>query len=605
MLEVYDRALKNVAILEHALHLHEEVALNAVSYFYFSLPDNDSKVRHCQPFCYVRYNGGDIYRIMPTNLTKSETGLYTYQCEHAIATLMDKVLFGYHVVGNKGYYTNQVLQYVLDQQLVKHWVLGVCEFNRQFEYGWEQENLLSALFSVPRPFSEKYMWTYDFDSYPWKVNLKRLDETALPALYIRDKKNLQLLTTDADPTALTTRLYPLGYGEGVNQLGIGGVNNGLPYIQSPQRYIDKYGIIEKVWIDRRYEDAASLLAAAQKMLAELQEPLVQYTVQFSELGLSSFDGAKIGDIVRIIDTETGTDVQTYITGINRDYGDITASEITIANKSVSIAETVADLADRQRIEMTYAQGATNLYGQSIQGNADQKNGLKLNFYIPAEMRIINQVQAKIQVDSFRAYSKATSAGGGFYGTTGAGGGDVETTSTELSASYTSGCQPTSGWANDINGIAYENNPHNHGVPDGTGLKTADDEVVWFASSGAHEHDVVMRDHKHIVNSLEHNHSVQLEDHTHEVELEEHEHDITPGIYEFGNPTAFTLYVNGVRAVVINDTMTDIDLTKYLLDNGTIPRGVWHELEVRPNDLAYISVDMFTQGFIQSRGDNTV
>ena len=85
-----------------------------------------------------------------------------------------------------------------------------------------------ALFSVPRPFSEKYIWTYDFDSYPWKVNLKRLDEAALPALCIRDRKNLQMLTTDADPTTLTTRLYPLGYGEGVNQLGIGGVNNGLP-----------------------------------------------------------------------------------------------------------------------------------------------------------------------------------------------------------------------------------------------------------------------------------------------------------------------------------------------------------------------------------------
>ena len=60
MLEVYDRALKKVAILEHALHLHEEVALNAVSYFYFSLPYNDSKVRYCQPFCYVRYNGGGL-----------------------------------------------------------------------------------------------------------------------------------------------------------------------------------------------------------------------------------------------------------------------------------------------------------------------------------------------------------------------------------------------------------------------------------------------------------------------------------------------------------------------------------------------------------------
>ena len=29
------------------------------------------------------------------------------------------------------------------------------------------------------------------------------------------------------------------------------------------------------------------------------------------------------------------------------------------------------------------------------------------------------------------------------------------------------------------------------------------------------------------------------------------------------------------------------------------------LEVRPDDLAYISIDLIVQGFIQSRGDNTV
>lgn len=37
----------------------------------------------------------------------------------------------------------------------------------------------------------------------------------------------------------------------------------------------------------------------------------------------------------------------------------------------------------------------------------------------------------------------------------------------------------------------------------------------------------------------------------------------------------------------------------------IPRGSWLSLEVRPDDLAYISIDLIVQGFIQSRGDNTV
>ena len=37
----------------------------------------------------------------------------------------------------------------------------------------------------------------------------------------------------------------------------------------------------------------------------------------------------------------------------------------------------------------------------------------------------------------------------------------------------------------------------------------------------------------------------------------------------------------------------------------IPRGTWHSVEIRPDDLAYVSMDMYVQGFVQSRGDATV
>lgn len=40
-------------------------------------------------------------------------------------------------------------------------------------------------------------------------------------------------------------------------------------------------------------------------------------------------------------------------------------------------------------------------------------------------------------------------------------------------------------------------------------------------------------------------------------------------------------------------------------DNMIPRGSWLSLEVRPDDLAYISIDLIVQGFIQSRGDKTV
>lgn len=51
---------------------------------------------------------------------------------------------------------------------------------------------------------------------------------------------------------------------------------------------------------------------------------------------------------------------------------------------------------------------------------------------------------------------------------------------------------------------------------------------------------------------------------------------------------------------------ELDVTEYLLSNDNmIPRGRWLSLEVRPDDLAYISIDLIIQGFIQSRGDKTV
>ena len=87
----------------------------------------------------------------------------------------------------------------------------------------------------------------------------------------------------------------------------------------------------------------------------------------------------------------------------------------------------------------------------------------------------------------------------------------------------------------------------------------------------------------------------------------HEHDITPGIYFYGSPKQFDLYVNGKKKTTIVSTDTELDLTQYLVDTSSklIPRGSWLSIEVRPNDLAYVSIDMFVQGFVQSRGDATV
>lgn len=618
MIEIFDRTTRRrVAIAENAHAVSEEKRINSVWYLYFSLPYQDPKNQFCKPFHYVRYNGGELYRIMPETLDADETGSIAYQCEHVLATLIDNVLFGYHVVGNLGTYTDDVIRYVLDHQLEKHWVLHECDFRRQFEYGWEQESLLSALFSIAKPLAGPYMWVTDTSVYPWRLSLKRLDTAGKPEMYVRRRHNMGSFHRGRDPQQIVTRLYPLGYGEGVNQLSIAGVNSGVPYLQSPQAVVEKYGIIERFWVDRRYEDPESLKAAAQAMLDELQEPLVSYEIGFQELTQSDYDRAEVGKRVRIVFPEIGESVDTYITELKRNYDDVIQSSMVVANRETSIASSLADMADRQRIEQTYSQGATQLYSQALQANCDSKSGAVMDFFIPQEMRIINKVLVKVRMGAFRAYSKSTSSReaqvisststSDQYSTSSDGGGTSTTSSSGGGSTATSG---------GGGGVTTDTGDGGVNVTwEWVSTEEVQGHSHHFNRVLGHQHRITLQDHAHTVNIPSHQHSFSLSPHSHsftirghahDVTVPAHAHEITPGIYTFGNSKRFGLYVNGTKKADFEGRTAELDITRLLVgDNGMIPRGSWLSLEVRPDDLAYVSLDLIVQGFVQSRGDNTV
>lgn len=621
MIEIFDKNRRRIAIAENAYGVSEDQKINALWYLHFSLPYDDSKNEYCQPFNYVRSDGGELYRIMPSAERIDDTGGIEYQCEHVLATLLDNVLFGYHVVGNLGVYTSDCINYVLNHQITKNWVLGQCEFRRQFEYGWEQENLLSALFSIASPLSG-YMWETDTSVYPWRLNLRNLGASTTPELYVRYAWNMLGFEESKETQQICTRLYPLGYGEGVNQLGIGSINGGLPYIQSPQAYIEKYGIVERIWIDRRYEDVESLKSAAEVMLSELQEPLRQFSIEFAALDASNYNTAKIGKRMRIEHPRTHERIDTYITEIQFERDDIPSSRITVANRSTDIASSVADMADRQRIEQAYSQGATQLYAQTLQANCDSKSGAVLNFFLPADMRIINSVEIKVKMSAFRAYSQTTesvsavvqstttqnsqavtSSGGGGTSTSTESGGGATSRATALESSNV---KPNETTGQEV---------HNHGIPSGTKIASYDtsgniEGYVWWTPSGAHihpEHTHDIPSHSHGFSLDAHTHNVTIPSHSHNVTIPAHNHEIKAGIFTFGSPNAFDVIVNGTKRKTITGSSAEVNITEFLVDanSAMIPRGTWHSVEIRPNDIAYVSIDMYVQGFVQSRGDATV
>lgn len=668
MVEVLNLSRLRTAYLQNSHSVSEKEVLNDVGTMKFTLPCTDEKSRYCQPFHYVRWisdetgETGELYRIIKSTRTKKHITDKVYECEHVLATLADSVMPGYHIIGNIGVYTVEVLEYVLSFQKTKHWQLGECDFQRQFEYAWSNETVLNALWSVPNRFSDPYIWKLNTTKYPWEISLKKIDTAAEPQFFIRGGRNLMSMEMPSDSAGIITRIYPLGYGEGINQLTIKDVNNGIPYLQSPQSYIDRYGLIERYWVDRRFENPDSLKERAQVILDELQEPKLTAKVSVSDIYQITHDDTdriEIGRIVKVMDEEyPDGDFKSYITAIERNRDVAGNANVVIANKSTDIASSLADLADRQRIETVYSQGATQIYAQSIQANASSQKGAILRFFIPTDMRIINFVNAKITLDSFRSYSKATggggattqtsSAGGGSQSTSSSGGGTATSTNTGGGSTQTSssggGANSTTDMSEGVTSAPQNNwGDYVERIDATSGGMTQDTYTTTDSGSGSHRHRVLnhahsyasMPKHRHGLGSHKHamvhqhgftvgkhthtvsipahshnfqipshTHSFNIPSHTHTISLPDHTHDITQGIFEFGYPTRADIYVNGKLKASMNRSI-ELDISEYLLnDKNQIPRGSWLSVEVRPNDLAYVTIDLAIKGFVQSRGGGT-
>lgn len=665
-LEVLDKDMRRVAILEKAFNISYTLERNKLSSLEFSLMYDDIKNKFCEPFMFIRlYENGehvDMFRISPnsaTNLIKDSTKKQMdYKCEHVLGTLLDKALFGWIEVGGTTVRTRAVIQWLLNQQHVRHWVLDEVDFNRQFHYGWENENLLSALFSIPRQFGEQFIFKFDTSVYPFKLSLKRLSENIKS--YIRYDKNMQSIERTVDVGAICTRLYPLGYGEGINQLKIDSVNpTGQSYLDAPRDIINKYGLIEKIWSDRRYKDVESLYNTAKSKLESLQNPPVTYhidAVEFYPLTKIPIDKFTVGDCVKVVDQELGIEFTTHIIkkskrNIDKDYISATIDLSSSGNEKNSH---LTDLMERSRINELYSQGAVNIVPYILTDNADSDFPAKLRFKIPNEAVFINKIELSFEADRFRSYSRATEAaeattsGPSSITTSGAGGGTTQTSGSGGGVSTTSG---SGGGVNTTSGAGGGNNytssavtltPQNVQSADGGGLGNANHnhglrEIIWhidfdnkfvrtvdFVPSGAHihpahSHEVVLRDHQHDIHIRDHVHEIHIRDHTHQITIPNHthniqhthvipahKHDIEHGIYEGLRASSYQVQVDGTIVSGLTQPRNDIDIVPFLRkdEEGRVVRG-WHEIRIRPQGQAKITAMVMVQTFINSKGNITV
>ena len=601
----------------------------------------------------------DIFRVSEVpKKTYAPGGMMRMTCDQALCTLKDGLIPGYHQFGGTTQNLRGAIEAVLAFQSEPLWVLDRCDFDTRFEYGICDESPYTALLMLLEPLSEAMIMT-DTTERPWKLSVVRMtDEDASELRYSR---NMEEIVETIQDGFFATRLFPRGYGEGVNQLTIRDVNGGLEYIEAPQAVRDTWGTVDEPYINTTITDAATLKAEAEVALSLCQTPNVSYVVKAADLARLTgepMDSFYKGRMVRMIYKDFGLVVRTRVTEIHRPKPKTEPwnAKLTLSTPPQSVATVIAELARKSKIQQTYGQGSTFIYADSFEQNCDKDTPAEGDIYIPESMIHVNAIMLKVTASAYRADSKGAAGGGGTVKTTGAGGGGERTSSsggfatvTEearvvttsastgaplggegTSALYTEGNE--AGLATGEAGVhkhtvqhAHNLNAHTHAsFTSGPSPAVTVTVTPESSSNGKHTHEIESHTHRfshwHLVTASitipattitvpNHTHSVTLPEHSHTLELEAHEHGIVYGIYKGPRAAAFTVEVDGAEvpaAVFDGDGVGDIAPYLGADSAGKILRGTFHTLRIRPvadegnpNGLCRIRASWSAQVFISS------
>ncbi len=574
----------------------------------------------------------DIFRVtgMPSK-KYAPGGMVKLTCDQALCTLQDGLIPGYHQFGGTSQNLRGAVEEVLAFQNERHWVLDRCEYDTHFEYGICDEAPFTALTMLLEPLTEPMIVT-DTSAYPWKLSiLKMTDEDASELRYSRNMEEITECIQNAD---FATRLYPRGYGEGVNQLTIRDVNGGVEYIQAPQAVRDLWGTISRPYIDTTITDAETLKAKAKAALDICQHPHISYEVSAADLSMLTgepLDSFYTGHRVRMIYKDYGLIVRTRVTEIHipnplEKPGEV---KLTLSSQPTSVATIIADLARKTKIRDTYGQGSTFIYADSFEQNCDKDTPAEGDIYIPANMIHVNAIMLKISRRAYRADSKGAAGGGASVSSTQAGGESTQTSSAggtysksipeqTISVGATGGPLGGEGFAAAYTEAAgsheHSVNSHRHGI--GThshgmaghkhaSFSSGPSPVTTAAGGSGHteytEGDTSAGgDHTHRFNHWHrvtgaitipgvriaipaHVHEVHVPDHVHLVQLPNHEHGIVYGIYKGPMTDSVVVRVDGKVVPESAFVNGEGDIAAYLStdDKGKIRRGVYHTLSITP------------------------
>lgn len=630
MISIFDLKRNKTAVLQNPYQVSYEKPVNQIWSAGFYLPANDPARKKVEQLHYAELKDNDgeyigLFRVMNRTTTFNSTGKYIkYELSHVLSTLIDSAIEGYKQTG-RAWTTKAVIEWILSFQKVKNWKLGRCDFDRLFEYSFENQNgLADALFSVTEPFPEDFMWTYDTTSYPWTINLIKPDTK--PVCRIREGWNLKDLSVEENPLKVVNKIYALGKGDGINNLNFKKINGGKNYVEDFNSQ-NEYGLIEYIWKDERFTNEQSLLASAKAMLEKFKRPIVSWKTTAVDLTKSipskstiripSIDKLRTGQVVQLWTEMFGTVNLRIVNEKKSDmFGDPGNIQLEIGYIGETVATTLADLERKMEIAKLSSVGATNKDTVTFAENCDEGFPLKIKFYCEEELKRINKILLTYQTERYRAYSRATKGGGAIVsgGTTAGGGAYVSGSSTQSGGGTTVGSTSQSGGGSTQTSSANGSHRHkmftfegvinhnwgaantanvfmgyNRSMPIYVDGSSQTGDLYTAEAADNHTHSITVPAHSHdfsvSIPAHSHQFNINIPNHTHDfkVDIPDHIHEIDYGIWEnSATPSKVEVKIdNNVVATLTGTSADRFDIVEYLYnDDGIVTRG-WHTIEIKP------------------------
>lgn len=410
---------------------------------------------------------------------------------------------------------------------------------------------------------------------------------------IRLGYNLKDMAIDYDPIDIVTRVIPLGYGEGIHQLGIKKVNSNIEYIEDAPA-ITAYGVIEGVATNIDIQHAATLKIYGQKVLNEKKQIKLVYSI--SQLDLSVLAGHEsekygLGDSIHTICSVMGIDVYARVIERSRDLLNTPWNpSLVISTRPIRLSTLIVDLKQRNNSLEQAPQGSTCIFPMVKAENADSTHPITFDLDIPKETINIDRVYINLHGRKYRAYEKGTANSGGSTESSTSGGGGTSTSASGGGSTSGASSVSTSEASDTVVSITNVNSDTDNA--DGPGSHYHGFNFTHSHLVDPHIHGMA---HTHQISA--HSHDVSIPSHTHDIDIPSHFHSIDYGIYESTFPKNVKIKVRGVDIGVnyAGDSAIDeydIDITdKVLFGNNKI--------EISTEQEGRIDAIIYTQIFIQA------